>query len=166
VPRNHVQEFVIDAMLCDSAVVSEGKLYVQGGGWNMLGAGAFPFNAPRIALAVVVTVPYDQTNRNHTLEVRLEDEDGGLLSIGPPKIGPGLDDVSEPGKIAGQFNMGRPPFLQPGDTQLMPFAVNVDGQPFASPGAYSFVFSIDGEELERIRFRVVSAVMQTLRPAG
>jgi len=161
---NQPSDFVIDALLCDSAVVADGKLYVQGGGWNVLGSSEFPFVGPRLALAIVVTVPYHRTNQNHTFEVRLDNEDGRTLSIGPPRTGEGPEGVPEPGRIGGQFNIGRPPTLHSGDTQVVPFAVNIDGQAFEAPGAYAFVISIDGTEMERIPFRIVSAVQQTLRP--
>lgn len=149
--------FTVDAMLCDSAVVAEGKLYVQGGGWNMLSTQQFPFLQPRVGLAVVIGVPYTETNRLHHLDVKLESEDGELVPLGPA-----MPDPEEPGTmhratgVAAQFNVGRPPLLQPGDRQSLPFAINLDQLAFAVPGAYSFTLSIDGVEANRLVFRVIS----------
>jgi hypothetical protein len=42
-------DFQVDAVLCDSAVTADGKLYIQRGGWNLLGAESFPFRQSRIA---------------------------------------------------------------------------------------------------------------------
>ena len=44
-------------MLADSAQVSEGKLFILGGGWSVTGP-----PAPS-AIALHVEVPWDQTNR-------------------------------------------------------------------------------------------------------
>jgi hypothetical protein len=147
--------FSIDAMLCDSAVVAEGKLYVHGAGWNMLSSSQFPFVQSRIGLAVVIGVPYTETNREHRLHVRLESEDGDLLPLGPP-----VPDPDQPGGtqratgVGAQFNVGRPPMLQPGDRQNLPFAINLDQLGFERSGAYSCVLTIDGEEVNRLPFRV------------
>jgi len=53
-----------------------------------------------------------------------------------------------------RFNLGRPAILQPGEPQHVPFALNLDQIPFERPGTYSFVITIDGEELGRLTFRV------------
>jgi hypothetical protein len=146
-------EFCVNAVLCDSAVVAEGKLYMQGGGWNLLGTQRFPFNQPRISLAAVVSVPYTMTNQNHSLEIKLETEDHKPVPLGPPVEKDG--EIHRPSQINAQFNIGRPPILQPGDSQVVPFAVNIDQLQFDSPSAYSFVFSIDGTEIQRLSFRVL-----------
>lgn len=165
--RNSITDFRIDAVLCDSAVTAEGKIYVQGGGWNMLSPPAFPAQLPRIGLAVCVSVPYTATNHNHTLEITLESEDGEVVSVGPPSSDP-IDPASvpRPGKITAQFNMGRPPILQAGDAQTMPFAVNVDGLMLASPGAYAFVIKIDDTEMERLAFRAIHQQSGNVRIGG
>jgi hypothetical protein len=147
--------FTVDALLCDSAAVAEGKLYIQGGGWNMLTATMFPLIQSRIGLAAMVGVPWSATNRNHRLEVNLLGEDGPLPLAGEES------DPADPTKtrravaIGGQFNIGRPPTLEAGDRQNMPFAINFDGLQFPSPGSYSFTLSIDDVEINRLSFRVV-----------
>jgi len=149
--------FTVDAMLCDSAVVAEGKLYMQGGGWNMLSTQQFPFVQPRVGLAVVIGVPYTETNRMHQLELKLESEDGELVPLGPAMPHPDEPEVMHRATgVAAQFNVGRPPLLQPGDRQSLPFAINLDQLAFATAGAYSFALSIDGEETNRLAFRVIS----------
>jgi Family of unknown function (DUF6941) len=155
-------EFDVNAVLCDSAVVAEGKLYVQGGGWNILGTQQFPFIQPRISLGAVVTVPYTMTNQNHMLAIQLRNEDNESVAIGPPVENDG--EVQRPMQIGAQFNIGRPAILQAGDSQMLPFAVNLDQLPFESPGAYSFVFSIDGTEIQWLPFRVVGPPGQNIVP--
>jgi hypothetical protein len=160
-PANQVTEFKVDALLCDSAVTSEAKLYVQGGGWNMLTPPQFPFRAPRLGLGIIVAVPYTATNQNHTLGISLQDEDGHPLQIGP--AGGDTDEGSAAtAQFGAQFNIGRPPILAPGDPQVIPFAMNIDGLLIDSPGAYAFVISIDGTEMQRLVFRVVGPRGQNL----
>lgn len=141
--------FTIDAMLADSAVAADGKLYVQGGGWNLIGSPALPVVVPRIAIALVIGVPYVATNRPHTLEVKFEGADGPIpLSRATAAGGEEMLGVSS------QFNVGRPPTIQPGDRQVIPMAMNFNAMTFESPGTYSFTFTIDGEEINRLTFRV------------
>src|SRR5512133_183243 len=102
----------IDAFLADSIVSAEGKLYVQGAGWNMIYAGSFPFRHSRIGIGVIIHVPYTATNQTHHLEVHVEDSDGHVLPLGDAP--PGVE--TEDGKISrlgGEFNVGRPPLLPP-----------------------------------------------------
>ncbi|MEJ7705629.1 MAG: hypothetical protein WKF47_19350 [Geodermatophilaceae bacterium] len=100
--------FTAQAMLCDSAAAVEGKLYIQGGGWNAIAAAAMPFAAPRIGMALLIGVPYGDTERRHQLTVGLEDEDGSQLPLGP---------VTEAGRTTHlqlAFEVGRPALLPPG----------------------------------------------------
>jgi hypothetical protein len=152
---SHATDFTVNAILCDSAVTAEGKLYVQGGGWSVLGTTTFPFHLPRISLGIVVAVPYTATNQNHTLRIYLESEDGQRISFGAlAEQGGG----QAPTCIEARFNLGRPPTIQPGDAQTIPMAVNLDQLRFDDPGAYSFVIEIDSTEVERLIFRVALPV--------
>lgn len=157
--RNTITEFGVRGWLCDSAVTAEGKLYVQGGGWNLLSPPVFPAQLPRIGIAICVDVPYTATNQTHTLTITLQGEDGQLLGLGPVLNDPtDPAGIPKPGQIEAQFNLGRPPGLMAGDAQPVPFALNIDGYMLASPGAYAFVVSIDGTEMERLIFRAVPAM--------
>lgn len=140
--------FTAQAMLCDSAAAVEGKLYIQGGGWNAIAAAAMPFAAPRIGMALLIGVPYGDTERRHQLTVGLEDEDGSVLPLGP------ATDTGRATHLQLGFEVGRPAQLPPGDSQLLPFALNIDGYALASAGGYAFVIAVDGHEITRLRFRV------------
>ncbi len=145
-------EFTIDAMLADSAVTADGKLFVQGGGWNLIGTPSFPFQVPRIGIALVIGIPYAETNRNHTLEIQFAGEDG------PIPLGHTTDPDSGDTKplmgVGSQFNVGRPPSIQPGDRQVIPMAMNFNSVQFDKPGMHSFSILIDGTEVNRLEFRV------------
>lgn len=143
-----VAAFTAQAMLCDSASAVEGKLYIHGGGWNAIAANRMPFALPRISLALLVGVPYRETDSEHELTVGLEDEDGTRLPLGPPA------EAGHTPQVRVGFGVGRPPSIAPGDGQLFPFALNVDGYVFHRPGGYAFVVGVDAVELTRVRFRV------------
>src|SRR5438132_710410 len=105
--------FTTDAILCDSAATADGKLYVQGGGWTILGSPTFPFLQPRIALGVVIGVPFTATNHTHDLRIQLLHEDGQPVPTG--HVGP--DGDASAVEVTAQFNIGRPPMLQHGEHQ-------------------------------------------------
>ena len=145
--------FAVDATLCDSAVVADGKLYVHGGGWNMLSAAQVPFIHARIGIAAVITVPYPQTNREHEFSVHLIDQDGQQIPIGPGRHDLDGTTAREPA-IKGRFAVGRPPWLISGDSQLLPLAINIDQMEISTVGRFSFDLAIDDEVHNRLSFRV------------
>src|SRR6266511_2962909 len=134
--------FAVAAIICDSAASAEGKLYIQGGGWNILMSPVFPFSQPRIGVGAIVSVPYHATNKNHVLELRLEDQDGERLPIGPTV----MSDTD--------------------GTTKSPMAINLDQPVFQSPGAYSFVLTINDEEMERLTFRVLGPASAGITATG
>lgn len=97
------------AILADHAEVTNNKLYLMGGGWDTMGAVEAPVNV-RVMLVTGVRVEWDETNAAIPLVVRLDD-----------------DDAQEVFRLEGQMNVGRPPSLVPGTSQLsqMAFAMNV-----------------------------------------
>jgi hypothetical protein len=143
----------IDAFLADSVVVAEGKLYAQGAGWNIIRTSATPMRHPRIGLGALVRVAFTETNQEHFFTVKIIDQDGNALPIfeAPANV------ETVDGKIyewKGKFNVGRPPSLAPGDAQIIPLAVNIDGLVFPTPTMYSVVISIDDDEMKRLPMRI------------
>ncbi len=55
-------------MLADSAQAVDNKLFILGGGWTLLG----PVPGPT-AIAILIEVPWDETNRQHVLKLELVD---------------------------------------------------------------------------------------------
>jgi hypothetical protein len=147
-------DFTLDAILADSAAAADGKLYVQGGGWNMVNSDKLPVKIARVGLAAVVGVPYTQTNKQHRLGFVLLAADGQGVAPDGALVPPDHEGLRIHGHA--DFTIGRPPNLQSGDRQNIPIAVNIDGVSFAMPGLYSFVFTIDDHEINRLEFRVVT----------
>ena len=139
------EEITAEAMLCDSAVVAENKMFVQGGAWNVISTSALPVRHPRVGIALVVRVPYALAdNTQKTFLLALEDQDGNQVPIGDPAVG----------RISGTITVGRPAGIQPGDEQLVALAINLDGLQFERPGAYVFKVRVDDREIKALRFRV------------
>jgi hypothetical protein len=130
-------------MLCDYAESVNGKLYISGGGWAQF-QGPGPFEC---ALAVRIGIPWDQTNRKHSLVLELVDQDGVPVAHG--------DDIV---RVDGEFEVGRPPGTVPGSEIVNTLAIRFHGLPLHN-NHYRFSFLVDGEELAQCGFRVV-------RPAG
>ena len=63
-------------------------------------------------------------------------------------------------EIDGEFTVGRPPQLPPGDEQVVPFALNMPGLVLPRYGSYSIVVEVDSVEHARLPFRLAP------RPAG
>jgi hypothetical protein len=132
-------------ILADAAQVVGNKLYVLGGGWDVLTVNSgFPVRQA-CAVAASFTIPWTATNQPHGVEIELADEDGKALLDGEGK--PLL-------KVNGQVEVGRPPGIPPGQAQRAQIAVNVM-LTFEHEGTYVIVARVNGEESGRALFRVV-----------
>jgi hypothetical protein len=133
--------------LADHAEAVNGKLYVTGGFWDRIFAANFPTKHPHMTACVVVSVPWTETNQEHSLMLALLDADGN-------EMGP---------KIEGRFEVGRPPGARAGDASLFQLAVHLTNMTFPRAGEYSFAVQLDDEpKLPRATFKVVKATVQGL----
>jgi hypothetical protein len=139
----------IDAMLCDHAETAEGKLFINGAAISLLWVAPQPPHVINLGVAAVVHVPYTDTNQPHQIRVTLED--GDPVVPWSPEGSPSPDAV----EITGDFNVGRPPTLSPGESQALPFAFQMTGLPMPRLGLHSVVVEIDGVERRRLSFRVL-----------
>ena len=100
-------------MLADHAQVADGKLFISGGGWSACEPGATP-----CALAVILHVPWQETNEKVSFSLRLVDEDGrGIMQ-------PGAQD-GLPVQVNGHFEARRPPGMTPGAEINVPISFNI-----------------------------------------
>lgn len=121
-------------ILCDSAQVQNGKLYILGGGWSING----PVPTPH-AVAIQVSVPWNDANRKHDWQLSLVDDDG------TPFMLPASDGTSKPFVLAGQFETGRPAGVSPGSSLESNLAINFGPIPWQPGKGYEWRFSINGE---------------------
>ena len=104
----------VQMLLCDAAQAVNGKLYILGAGWNIIGPDPTPS-----AIAFQIEVPWDQANRKHRLKVALLSDDGQPVLLPTPAGG------SNPAEVTAGFEVGRPPGLRPGSPLSVVLAINV-----------------------------------------
>lgn len=132
-------------ILADGAQVVGGKLFVLGGGWDRIQPPSFPHTLPQVGLALGIRVPWLETNRQHTFVVR------GMSA-----------DQEELFRVEGGFEVGRPPGLPKGMSQLFQVAMQLP-LPIPKPGQYVIDAEIDGGKARAVApyFAVdVSAVVR------
>ena len=143
----------VDAFIADSAATADGKIYALGLGWNAIYTNAFPATHPHLTIVLTVHVPWTHTNRPHAIRVHLETEDGAMVVLGRTQPAPDTAPVDVTA-IGGDFSVGRPPAMPPGDEQVVPVSLDVDGLTLDRPGMYTWVVSIDDRPMRRLPMRV------------
>lgn len=148
----------VTALLANHAEAVNNLLYTNGGGITqaMVPPGASGPYGTQLALAAIVSIPWTQTNQNHTLRVDLIDADGHTVDV---PTGP---DTREPFKAELKFNVGRPPTLEVGEEQTVALAIGMPGLPFPALGQYRFVVYIDENPEEELPFKIVTQPTMTL----
>jgi hypothetical protein len=127
------------AMLADHAVVApDGKLYINGGGVETIGAPAFPTTHPTLSVVLVVEIDYNEALDPHRINVALM-RDG--VALGPGAVG--------------QLTVGHPPNLRRGASVQVPLAMTFPMLQFPSPGRYEWAVAVDDEPLGSIAVELV-----------
>jgi hypothetical protein len=129
----------VTLLLCDFAEAVNGKLYVMGGGWNILFAPGQPVT---MSVAAVLAVPWDRTNQSHELTLELLTDDGQAVEIEGQTVA-----------VTGEFELGRPPGIKPGSSQNAPFVWTFAGL-VLDAGGYEWKLTIGGEPVESRPFTV------------
>jgi len=127
------------ALLADAVQASQGKLFVLGGGWDVLTVRSLPARHPSMGIGLRVRVPWGWQEDSVALEVELQDEDGGSVL---------------PGSLKASVPVRRPEHLPEGQDLTVVRALTFTNLVFKEAGSYSFVVSIDGDVKERLRFMV------------
>jgi hypothetical protein len=133
-------------ILADYAEIIGGKLYLMGGGWDVLTVNTgFPL-ARSIGLATAFSVPWNETNQRHNVEIEFLTEDGQSI-----------------GKVGAQLEVGRPAGIKAGQQQRFQIAANVPLN-LTNLGTYVVVTRIEGQESRRVPFNVVEGpILQAKR---
>ncbi len=148
----------LTVFLCNHAEAQNNLLYVMGGGIdraNVPPGRSGPFSIS-LGIAIIVEVPWDATNQEHTVSVELEDEHGQ-----PVEVEKDFDE-REPFRAQFGFNVGRPRTLEDGETQSAAFAVNIPALRLEKLGSYVFNISVDGTVLRRLHYRLAGQTSATL----
>ena len=131
-------------LLADSAQAVGGKLYLLGGGWNVIGP------APStMALAGVLELEWDEANRPKRLRVELLTEDGVAVTVPAP-----VGDIAF--VLEMDVEVGRPAGTKAGTPFNVPIALNLGPIALAPGGRYVWKFFIDGESRDEWRLPFVT----------
>lgn len=149
----------VQAMLCRYAELNDHGLTIVGAGVNQVVLPPGPEPRVDLALAVLVFVPWTETNQEHKFQIELvhEDPGGGSRRV-PINIGPQhwlAEDDPERGKIHWSIKVGRPAELPQGAESVRPYAIPIV-RPLAGPGSYYFSFQLNGDEVERVSFQAIT----------
>jgi hypothetical protein len=125
--------FKATMMLADSAQVADGKLYVLGGGWALIGPDPNPS-----AVVMFIEVSWDLANMQHEFRLELLDSDGNPVEV-PTPMG------DQPLLIGGPFEVGRPPGITPGTPLGIPVAINLGPLPLRPGTRYEWRLTINDE---------------------
>jgi hypothetical protein len=128
-------------ILADRAEAVNGKLYMMGGGWDRYFVQSFAQPVP-ISFALGILVPWNATNRQHGLQITIEDADGHPLR-----------DF----RLEASFVAGRPAHIVTGETQRVILTVPTVAIKFEGPGAYQAVARVSNEAERRVSFFLVPA---------
>ena len=124
----------VTMLLAEAAQAVEGKLYILGGGWSIIGPDPANF-----AIAVYMQIPWDQSNRQHTFKIELLDADGN------PVLLPAPDGSEQPLVIEGGYEAGRPAGLKAGTPLDGTFAINFANVALPAGERLEFRLTINGE---------------------
>lgn len=123
-------------MLADSARVAEGKLYVLGGGWNVIGPSTGPF-----VIAGLIEIPWELTNQEHKIRFELMDLDGQTVTASTP-------EGEVPCVIEGGLEVGRPPGVRSGTMQPAPLVIQHGPLELAPGGQFEWRYEVNGHTQE------------------
>lgn len=129
-------------LLCDYAAVADGKLFISGGGWNLVQPQAGP-----TAIAMLVRVAWGETNRRTQLRIRLVDEDGN------PATNPDDQGESVPIELMVDFEVGRPPGTPQGAAVSVPMAIPIGPMRLDPDRGYEWRFEVAGTRIGSAAFR-------------
>lgn len=126
----------VTLLLCDAAEVSGGKLYILGAGWSIVAAD----QPATMALAVLIAVPWDRTNRRFTIDANLMTADGDQFRMGDEMVG-----------ASGAFEVGRPAGIKPGTDLNTPLALKFNNLVLPAD-TYRWELLIDGTTMATAPF--------------
>ena len=124
-------------LLADRAEVLNGKLYMMGGAWDRRQVSNIE-SPVSLTIVIGVLVPWNLTNEQHRLNIRVEDEDGAVLQ---PDV-----EVT--------VNVGRPANATQGQSFRTTAVINNRWQ-LPRYGTYRVAASVAGHSEKRVAFYAV-----------
>jgi hypothetical protein len=131
-------------ILADSAQVIGNKLYMLGGGWDVLAVQKSLPIQQHCSVAFSIKVPWNETNQRHSFEIEMVSEDQNT------------EEPKSMMKMGGQFEVGRPPGIPQGQDQRFQLAVDMVIS-IDIPGIKTVIARIDGIVSKTVQFNVVAS---------
>jgi hypothetical protein len=128
-------------LLAHFSEVQANQLFALGIGWTEIGPDPSLFS-----IAGVIEVSWEETNRPHHLEIIIVDADGQRVQVPTPT-------GDQPFLIVADINVGRPPTAVPGQSFIVPIAVNIPPLPFEPGHDYVVRALIGGLVQDETAFR-------------
>jgi hypothetical protein len=125
-------------LLADHSESINGKVYMVGGGWNVLRLPELPHEWG-FHITLGLDVGWDETNTNHDVTISVHDPDGVELGEG----------------LSAEFEAGRPPGMPAGQEQRLVMSIGISAS-FETAGPHAAIVEADGEEIGRALFYVTS----------
>jgi hypothetical protein len=125
---------VTTALLCDSAQVREGLLFVLAGGITRVRRATYPAHLGA-ALAVVLDLDTIEAERAHEFELVVVGEDG-----------------EEVGRVDAEIKVGETQGVQPGENIHVPLAIDMHALVLPRTGAYELRLYVDGQHRRTVQF--------------
>ncbi len=123
----------VTLLLCDSAQAVNGKLYILGGGWSIIGPTIGP-----TALALKISVPWNEANRKHNVSIKLLTADGRPFMVPGP-----VEKQEQEVRIDAEIEVGRPPGLVEGAPLDTVMAINIGPLPLPPGQRFEWVVEIN-----------------------
>ena len=127
-------------LLSDHSEAVNGKLYLTGGGWNVLRLPELPHEWS-FHIGLGIDVAWHETNDPHEL-------------VGHRSRTPTAIELGE--GLTANFETGRPPGMPAGQEQRLVMSIAATAT-FATAGPHAAVVQVNGEELGRARFYLMEA---------
>jgi hypothetical protein len=135
-------------LLADSVTVAEGRLHVQGGGWNHLYPQELPTSVGRIGIGILLHLPLAAETAEVAL--RLEGPDGDPVALVAGQ------DTRPLLSVTATVRPGETPAGSPIGEYVIPMAINLDGVALERDGVHRAVVAIDGADACEAAFAVMT----------
>ncbi len=128
--------FTVNMMLSNYAAVAGGLLHISGGGWTQIDT-----PCPQTAIALILGIPWSESNRRIPFSFVLVDQDGHPQQ----QVG---DDPSTTIRIDGEFEVGRPPGHLPGSHIEWSVALLIPPLNLPPQSRMAWILTVDGQSHE------------------
>jgi hypothetical protein len=142
-PEAITRTSVLAFFAADHVAVSDNKMYVNGGFFNLLRFPVFPATLATLGIGVVLQIPFQDSMQNHVFRIGMRGPEHQELSV----------------RVEGQFRTTPGQEAEFGEPNIVPFGVVIPNVQIPGPGAYQLEFSLDHQPIATYRMRASQVPM-------